>query len=222
MSVNPDLDHLEPPLLSISSAAHLLSMSESTVRRLIDEDVIATVIVRGSVRIRRGELDPWLGAWSPVPVSATPAGGRPPEPGYVVKSRYVGPGSGPESPNVPRGGVRPKAQAELERRVREASRLERTGPTVAAYSAEPEAMHPSMRYVDLNPDYDEPEADLDRIVRDHADVLGLPPAVDQAAETDAAAPAAAPRTVASRSMTATARDRAEIDRLAALTVEARR
>ncbi|MEZ5079566.1 MAG: helix-turn-helix domain-containing protein [Thermoleophilia bacterium] len=159
--VNPDLGHLEPPLLSISAAAHLLSMSESTVRRLIDEDVIATVIVRGSVRIRRGELDPWLGAWSPVPVSVTPAGGRPPEPAYVVKSRFVGPGSGPESPNVPRGGVRPKEQAELERQAREAARLERTGPTVLTYTAEREAMHPSMRYADVNPDYDEQDSDAE-------------------------------------------------------------
>jgi excisionase family DNA binding protein len=57
---------LTRPLLSVRSAAARLSVSEKTVRRLIDGGLPA-LRVGGQVRIDAVELECWIRGWEPPP-----------------------------------------------------------------------------------------------------------------------------------------------------------
>lgn len=48
------------PLVTVPQTAERLNVSEKTVRRLIDADILPALRVGGSIRVDKGELEDWL------------------------------------------------------------------------------------------------------------------------------------------------------------------
>ena len=70
-------------LMTVPQTAARLNVSEKTVRRLIDADILPALRVGGSIRIDRGELEEWLygesGGLTSSPPPVSPAERRGPE-----------------------------------------------------------------------------------------------------------------------------------------------
>ena len=62
----------ERPLMTVPQTAQRLNVSEKTVRRLIEAELLPALRVGGSVRVDRGELEDWLYQDPGVPPSGAP------------------------------------------------------------------------------------------------------------------------------------------------------
>jgi excisionase family DNA binding protein len=80
------------PMLTIRETADRLSLSESTVRRLVAAQVLPARRIGGSLRVEAAELDEWLNQASTVGPGSS-AGSTEPAPG---------PGSSDEGPQAAR------------------------------------------------------------------------------------------------------------------------